>query len=267
VFAASPFDAFVEKRGSARRRGTFGMIVHEMGRLIVEGVYAAGTTLPREDELIAKLNVSRTPFREAMKTLAAKGLVEIRPKTGTRVRERSDWHHTDPDVMVWHYEAGSSKEFLDSLADLRRVLEPAAAARAAERATKADVARIAKAYRGMYDTIDDPKGHSEADRDFHTAIFLATHNLMLSQMIDLIVVGIYANAVMASAAVVEGQRQSLPYHAAVLAAIEAKDPIAATAVTNRLLDSWHPAPERVRLAKQREKALARSGNKAEAKCQ
>jgi GntR family galactonate operon transcriptional repressor len=267
VFAASPFDAFVDKRGSTRRRGTFGMIVHEMGRLIVDGAFAAGTTLPREDELIAKLNVSRTPFREAMKTLAAKGLVEIRPKTGTRVRERSDWHHTDPDVMVWHYEAGPSKEFLDSLADLRRVLEPAAAARAAERATKADIARITKAYRGMCDTIGDPKGHSEADRDFHTAIFLATHNLMLSQMIDLIVVGIYANAVIASPAVVEGQRQSLPYHAAVLAAIEAKDPIAATAAANRLLDSWHPAPERVRLAKQREKALARSGNKAEAKCQ
>ena len=104
----------------------------------------------------------------------------------------------------------------------------------------------------------DPKVHSEADRDFHTAIFLATHNFMLSQMIDLIVVGINANAVMASAAVVEGQRQSLPYHAAVLAAIEAKDPIAATAATNLLLGSWHPVPERVRLAKQREKTLARS---------
>jgi hypothetical protein len=56
-------------------------------------------------------------------------------------------------------------------------------------------------------------------------------------MIDLIVVGIDANAVMASPAVVEGQRQSLPYHAAVLAAIEAKDRIGATAATNLLLDS------------------------------
>jgi DNA-binding FadR family transcriptional regulator len=110
----------------------------------------------------------------------------------------------------------------------------------------------------MCDTIGDPKGHSEADRDFHTVIFLATHNFKLSQMIDLIVVGIYANAVMASAAVMEGQRQSLPYHAAVLAAIEAQDPIGATAAANRLLDSWHPAPERVRLAKRRERTLARS---------
>jgi GntR family galactonate operon transcriptional repressor len=163
VFVDSPFDAFVDKRGSTRRRG---MIVHEMGRLIVDGTYAAGTTLPGGDELIAKLSVSRTPFWEAMKTLAAKALVEIRTKTGTRVREPADWHHTDPGVMVWHYGAGPSREFLDSLADLRRVLEPAAAAPAAGRATKADIVRITKAYRGTCDTIGDPKVHSEADRDF-----------------------------------------------------------------------------------------------------
>lgn len=101
-----------------------------------------------------------------MKALAAKALVEIRPKTGTGVRERADWHHTDPGVMVWHYEAGPSREFLDLRADLRCVLEPAAAARAADRATKADIARITKAYRGMCGTIRDPKVHNEADRDF-----------------------------------------------------------------------------------------------------
>lgn len=81
---------------------------------------------------------------------------------------------------------------------------------------------------------------------------------MLSQMLDLIVVGINASAVMASQAVVEGQSQALPYHAAILAAIEAKDPIGATAATTLLLGSWHPVPERVRLAKRRERTLARS---------
>ena len=120
----------------------FGTVVHDMGRLIVDGTYPPGMTLPREEELIAKLEVSRTTFREAMKTLAAKGLIEIRPKTGTRIRERSEWHHTDPDVMVWEYEAGPSESFLAALSDLRRVLEPAAAARAASRASKADIARI-----------------------------------------------------------------------------------------------------------------------------
>jgi DNA-binding FadR family transcriptional regulator len=256
VFTSSPFDDFVNKFGSARRRGMFGLVVHEMGRQIVDGTFPPGTTLPREDDLIARLDVSRTTFREAMKSLAAKGLVEIRTKTGTRVRDPREWHHTDPDVMVWYYEVGPSKMFLDALMDLRRVLEPAAAARAAGRASKAEVKRIAKAYRCMCDTIGDPQAHSEADRDFHTAIFAATHNMMLSRMIDLIVIGIYANTVMPSKTVVEGQRQSLPYHADVLAAIEAGDPAAATAAANRLLDSWHPVPERVRLTRQRDKVAA-----------
>ncbi len=251
MLAASPFDEFVNKYGATRRRGMFGMVVHEMGRMIVDGTFAEGATLPREDELILRLDVSRTTFREAMKTLAAKGLVEIRPKTGTRVREKAEWHHNDPDVMVWHYEVGPSKSFLDGLIDLRRVLEPAAAARAAERATKPERKRIARAYHRMCDTIGDPKAHCDADCEFHTAIFAATQNLMLSRMIDLILIGIYANAVKSRKTVVEGQNRSLAYHADLLTAIEARDPVGAAAAANRLLDSWHPVPDRVRLTAKR----------------
>lgn len=258
VFTSSPFDDFVNRYGSARRRGMFGLVVHALGRQIVDGSFPPGTTLPREEELIARLDVSRTTFREAMKSLAAKGLVEIRTKTGTRVRDPRDWHHTDPDVMVWHYEVGPSKMFLDALMDLRRVLEPAAASRAASRASKAEVARIAEAYRRMCDTMSestgDPQAHREADRDFHAAIFAATHNMMLSRMIDLIVIGIYANTVMPPKTVVDGYRRSLPYHADVLAAIEAGDPAAAAAAADRLLDSWHPVAERVRLTRPRPQA-------------
>ena len=103
----------------------------------------------------------------------------------------------------------------------------------------------------MGETIGDPKAHSQADCDFHTAIFAATSNEMLARMVDSIVIGIYANGVVASATVVEGQRASLPYHAALLTAIQAGDAPAASAAAERLLDSWHPVPERVRLSKRR----------------
>jgi GntR family galactonate operon transcriptional repressor len=249
VLVSSPFDAFVSRHGATRRRGVFGMLVHDIGRRIVSGEFAPDALLPNEDDLTARFEVSRTTFREAMKTLASKGMVEIRPKTGTRVRPPEHWHHTDPDVMVWQYETGPSQQFLDALADLRRVLEPAAAARAAERATPQEVEQIAVAYQAMCDAIGDKQAHGEADRHFHEAIFAATHNFMLARMIDLIAIGIYGNTVSAPDAIIAGQRRSLPYHLALLEAIRAGDPGAAADAAERLLDTWHPVAERVRLAR------------------
>ena len=249
VPAASPFDDFVSRHGGTPRRGMFGVVVHELGRRIVGGEFGPCGGLPREDDLIAEIGVSRTTFREAMKCLAAKGLVEIRTKTGTRVRDRAQWRHTDPDVMVWHYETGPSRAFLEQLADLRRVLEPAAAARAAQRASKTEIARIAAAYQAMCASIGVPEQHAEADCAFHTAIFAATHNVILARLIDTIAIGIFGNAVKATKTVIDGQRRSLAYHADVLAAIEARDPVGAAVAAERLLDSWHPEPERARLAR------------------
>jgi GntR family galactonate operon transcriptional repressor len=246
VLVSSPFDDFVSRYGFTPRRGVFGMLVHDIGRRIVGGEFAAGGTLPNEEDLILRFKVSRTPFREAMKTLASKGLLEIRPKTGTRVREHKHWHHTDPDVMVWYYETGPSAEVLDALRDARRVLEPAAAARAAQFATPEEVENIAAAFDAMCETIGDPAAHCEADRAFHARIFEATHNFILSRMIDVIVIGIYGNAVSATEQVVQGQKLSLPYHKAVLDAIRARDADGAAAATNRLLDTWKPNIERIR---------------------
>src|SRR6516164_5559747 len=75
-----------------------GRIVHAIGRRIVSGDLRPGDLLPSEPDLGA----SRTVVREAVKVLAAKGLVESRPKTGTRVRPREAWNLLDPDVLAWH---------------------------------------------------------------------------------------------------------------------------------------------------------------------
>ncbi|HEY0418392.1 MAG TPA: FadR/GntR family transcriptional regulator [Acetobacteraceae bacterium] len=245
MLVSSPFDDFVRRYGSTPRRGVFGLLVHDIGRRVVGGEFTCGATLPNEDELVLRFGVSRSTFREAMKTLASKGLVEIRPKTGTRVRDARHWHHTDPDVMVWYFETGPSQAVLDALRDVRRVLEPAAAARAALAATEEETGRIAAAFDAMGATIGDPVAHSEADREFHTAIFEATHNFILARLIDVIVIGIYGNAVSATAQVVRGQQMSLPYHRAVLDAIRARDANGAAAATDRLLDTWQPNRERI----------------------
>lgn len=235
----SPFDDFVRKYGTTQRRGIFGYFVHDLGRRIVGGQYPQGSILPNEPELVAQVGISRTVIREAMKCLAGKGLIEIKTRVGTRVRDRSFWHHTDTDVMVWYYEAGPSLELMRSIKDLRRVLEPEAAARAAARGTDAEIAAIGAAYQRMVDTVGEPNVNNDADLGFHTAIFAATHNMIYAQLIDLLAVAIYANrSLSAPADVVEGQRRTLPLHKDVYDAIAARDAAAATAASHRLLDSW-----------------------------
>src|ERR687893_3247170 len=76
------------------RRGVHRETVHEIGRRIVGGELKPGDLLP-EAELIAELGVSRTVLREAIKVLGAKGLVEARPRVGTKVRARNHWSLMD----------------------------------------------------------------------------------------------------------------------------------------------------------------------------
>jgi DNA-binding FadR family transcriptional regulator len=242
IITQSPFDGYVRKYGTIPRRGIFGFFVHELGRRIVGGEYPVGSNLPNEPELVEQFAISRTVVREAMKCLAGKGLVEIKTRVGTRVRERSYWHHLDTDVMVWYYETGPSVEIMRSIKDLRRVLEPEATARAAARGTKEDLAAIAAAYDDMVASIGDVQANADADLRFHTAIFAATKNMVYAQLIDLIAVAIYANRTMSTYdEVAERQKRALPYHKAILDAILARDADAAVKASHGQLDAWRIA--------------------------
>src|SRR5229473_6570900 len=90
-----------------------GRVVHAMGRRIVSGDLQPGALLPAELELKA----SRTVVREAIKVLAAKGLVESRPKTGTRVRPTDSWNLLDPTSSPGSSEGVPQPAFLRKLTD------------------------------------------------------------------------------------------------------------------------------------------------------
>ncbi len=94
-------------------------VTRTIGIDIIAGRYPEGTALPRDAELTAMFDVSRTVLRESVKTLSAKGLLNSKAGVGTRVRERSAWNMFDPDVLGWHLEAGIDKRFLRDLADIR----------------------------------------------------------------------------------------------------------------------------------------------------
>ncbi len=100
-----------------------------------------------------RLKVSRTVLREAMKTLTAKGMISPKARIGTRVTERDSWNMFDSEVLLWHFEAGVSDEFLLHLYDIRHAFEPYGAALAAVRAKDADITRLAAYANEMGNTL------------------------------------------------------------------------------------------------------------------
>lgn len=157
-------------------RRLHGAIAHWLGAAILAGEYAPGTTLSGEIEFSEALDVSRSAYREAVQVLIAKGLVESRPKTGTRVLPRDRWNLLDPEVLAWAFAGEPDLDFIRSLFELRAIVEPAAAALAAERRSSAHLKAMKDALAVMTRHTLATEAGRTADRDFHDAILRATRN-------------------------------------------------------------------------------------------
>ncbi len=224
------------------RRGLHGAVVHDIGVRILRGDLKPGDPLPTEDELSGELDVSRTVLREAIKVLAAKRLVESRPKTGTRVQPRSEWNLLDPDVLAWQLEAGPDPRFLEDTLELRRLIEPKAARLAAERATDEEIAALQKAYDEMERAGGNFEAFKEPDLRFHTLILEACHNELLEHMASII--GSILRTLFAFASRPPGAvARATPLHGAIVDAIRARDPDAAEAAVLRLIDDTRASVE------------------------
>ncbi len=162
-------------------RGLHGQIVEQIGVRIVGGSYQPGAPL-FADHLEQEFDVSKTVVREALKVLAAKGLVESRQKRGTVVRLRRAWNLLDEDVLRWQGGEAPDFNFLENLAEVRSIVEPAGARLAAKRRTDADIESMTEALAAMRTARDDPDAAVAADVRFHRAVLEATHNELLSRM-------------------------------------------------------------------------------------
>ncbi|MBB6427826.1 FadR/GntR family transcriptional regulator [Sphingopyxis sp. JAI128] len=162
-----------------KRLRIHGSVARDLGIAIVSGRYSPGELLLGEIEASERLKISRTAYREALRILSAKGLVESRPKTGTKVSARFKWHMLDPDVLQWIFELEPSDSLLESLFELRRVVEPEAAALAAKRRADDHVARMDKALEAMKEHTLATEAGRQADQDFHAALLEASGNPFL----------------------------------------------------------------------------------------
>ncbi len=190
--------------------------------------------LPNEVELTRQLNVSRTVVREAIKVLASKGLVEVRPKTGMRVRPRGEWNLLDPDLLAWQNEVGPDEQFFRELGEVRLIIEIAAAERAAAQADAVDIEALDHWYQQMEQNVDDADAFIAADMQFHAAIVTACHNALLKQMSGAIGTALRTSRLVSIQAP-GAAAASLPVHRAVADAIRNHDRIAARAAMERLL--------------------------------
>lgn len=156
-------------------------LVDRLGRMIVAGEIGRNGTLPREDELAERFDLSRTVIREATKTLQALGLITTGPRVGSRIRPLSSWRLLDPLVMEWISDADMASGFERDLMELRSMIEPAACAFAAERGSPDQVAAITAILAEMAGA-PDRAAHEAADFRFHDAILRASGNILLVQL-------------------------------------------------------------------------------------
>jgi DNA-binding FadR family transcriptional regulator len=199
-------------------------VLWDMGFAIVSGQYAEGTILPPDTELLERFRVSRTVLREALKTLAAKGLIEARARIGTRVLPRNRWNLFDADVLAWHFELGPDVRFLQSLAEVRIGIEIEAAALAAER--RSDV--LAQMLIGAVDRMEaacTPEDFARHDLEFHKAVADASGNPFMASISALVEMALTAAFTISSPVnEPEALAQTVGVHRAIAKAIDERNP-------------------------------------------
>lgn len=200
-------------------------VMREIGMGIVSGSFTQNSILPGDAELMLRFKVSRTVLREAMKTLAGKGLIQAKARIGTRVRDRADWNLFDRDVLLWHAETGLDAAFVDHLHEIRMALEPEAAALAAQRRSPEQLEGLYAFVDGMAAESERPGAFVASDLSFHLAVAAAAGNPFLRSISTIIEVALTAVLTISSPAD-DPQRlvRSVADHRAIADAIARRDP-------------------------------------------
>ncbi len=190
--------------------------------------------LPNEDELTQQFGVSRTVIREAVRFMDAKGLIQVRPRIGTRVCPPSRWMLTDPTLLSWQLETDPDSQLTQKLYELRNMLEPAVARLATERATEAEIAAIVEAFAKMRDatTIEE---HISADLQLHLTIVDACANKLVCSALRPLISSTLSASFKIFIRSLEMAKQSLPLHEAVIKAIKNRQPDQAEAAMRTIL--------------------------------
>ena len=218
------------------RKSLYNKVAHDLGQRIVRGDYKPGALLPNEAECGQMYKVSRTAVREAVKMLSAKGLIQSRPKIGSRVEPRASWNLLDRDVIGWYWMTVDFPNFARDVQQIRFMIEPEAAALAAKNRTPQHLAEIEVAYQAMADAVGDEAAWNAADVNFHLAVLNASGNEFIPPF-GRVIESLLANLFAVTVAHLRNRMKVLPQHEAILVAIRARKPDLARTAVRRLLQS------------------------------
>mgnify|MGYP000088393187 CR=1 FL=1 len=163
---------------STSSRSLHVQVARTIARRILSGELAQGSIVPSEMALCEQFGVSRTALREAIKLLTSKGLLESRPKIGTKVVNRAYWNFLDPQLIEWMEGLSDSEEFCLQFLGLRRAVEPEACALAAVNATAEQRIELSETFQKMVKIAENfnQKAWTAVDLKFHRLIFNSTNN-------------------------------------------------------------------------------------------
>ncbi|KAA8672267.1 FadR/GntR family transcriptional regulator [Vibrio gigantis] len=165
---------------SGSKRSLHVQVAREIARGILSGDLPQGSIIPGEMALCEQFGISRTALREAVKLLTSKGLLESRPKIGTRVVDRAFWNFLDPQLIEWMDGLTDTDQFCHQFLGLRRAIEPEACALAATFATAEQRIELSEIFQKMVEISSeetlDKERWLDIDTKFHSLIFNATGN-------------------------------------------------------------------------------------------
>ena len=213
----------LEQYAAIQSERLYEKIVDQIEGRILAGELQPGDHLPSERELAEQFRVSRTAVREAVKTLAEKGLVQVRPGRGTFVTN-------DTSEAVRHSLGRMLKigqpEGARYLVEVREIFEPETAALAAVRASDEQITALREAVAMMEGALDDGDTFIEGDLDFHLTLAEASQNALIPILIDSIV-DLLREQRMAIFHVAGGPQRGQYHHRRILEAVSRHDPQAA----------------------------------------
>ncbi|HIR65156.1 MAG TPA: FadR family transcriptional regulator [Candidatus Faecousia faecigallinarum] len=154
------------------------------GRLLemiaTDPAYTPGARLPGETRLCQLFGVSRTTLREAVRSLAARGYLEVRRGSGTFVLDRG----AGADIDLSRLELAQVR--LRDLFEIRMMIEPQAARLACIRGTDREIQEIARRAGAVAQAIQTGADFTDLEEAFHRAVAAAAHNQFMEQLMPII---------------------------------------------------------------------------------
>jgi GntR family galactonate operon transcriptional repressor len=243
VHAASPVADFgrIEAPENLHYR-----VIRTLALRVIEAERSATRLIfPNEAGLCHQLGVSRSIVREAVKVLADKGMIEVRPRSGTASRPRSQWNLLDPDILAWQAQLSPDARLLRDLCEVRLAIEPTASGFAALRGSPDEIALIGSCF-------EQREAGGEADTEsvillnlqFQSAVVAASHNTLFSQL-SAVIREPFRAALSYTARLSASVVLELEGYREVYEAIRAHDPLGARAASEKIVGLEMLAVERI----------------------